>query len=257
MLYFDSHAHYDADQFDADRDTLLSALPNSGVCGVINAADSIKSCHQSIKLAEKYPYIWATVGVHPHNVQKTAKDTIAQLREFSKHERVVAIGEIGLDYHYDFSPREIQKEWFAEQLALACELDLPVVIHDREAHADTMELLKKYRPKGVVHCYSGSLEIAKELVSMGFYLGFTGVITFRNAVKLVEVAQWIPLDKILIETDCPYMSPEPNRGKRNDSANLTYVLQKIAQIKQTNPEEIAAITTQNAKDLYHLPTSNL
>ena len=249
---FDSHAHYDADQFNDDRDGLLSSFENKGICGIINAADSIKSCQESIKLAEKHPFIWAAVGVHPHNVQKAAKDSINILRGLAQHERVVAIGEIGLDYHYDFSPRDIQKSWFSEQLALACELDMPVVIHDREAHNDTMELLKKYKPKGVVHCYSGSLEMAKELVSMGFYLGFTGVITFHNAAKLALAAEWIPLDRMLIETDCPYMSPEPYRGRRNDSTYLTYVVQKIAQIRNKTPEEIAKITAINARTLYNI-----
>jgi TatD DNase family protein len=252
MLLFDSHAHYDADQFDDDRDSLLSSLNNKGICGIINAADSIKSCYQSIKLAQKYPYIWATVGIHPHNVQKAAKDSINILRELAKNKRVVAIGEIGLDYHYDFSSRDIQKIWFSEQLALACEIDMPVVIHDREAHNDIMQLLKEYQPRGVVHCYSGSLEMAKELVSMGFYLGFTGVITFHNAAKLASVAEWIPQEKMLIETDCPYMSPEPFRGRRNDSTYLTYVIQKIAQIRHTTPEEIAKITINNTRELYKI-----
>lgn len=252
MKYFESHAHYDDRKFRDDREELLGELlPASGVSHVINIGCDVKSSERSIRLAEKYDYIHAAVGVHPHELYDMSSQTIDKLRELSKHPKCVAIGEIGLDYHYDTHPREFQRFWFIQQLRLAEETGLPVVIHSREASQETFDLIQATKVRrGSIHCYSGSAEMALDYVKMGFHIGIGGVVTFSNAKKLVEVVKAVPIEHILIETDCPYLAPVPNRGKRNDSTNLKYVVDKIAEIKQMTPEDVARITEQNAKDLF-------
>jgi len=248
---FDSHAHYDDAAFDSDRDSVLTALPAQGVCGVLNCADSHESCLKTLELAGRYSYIYAACGVHPHNAENTDWCVFeGQLRGFLREERCVAVGEIGLDYHYDFSPREAQLDLFERQLRLALELDMPVVVHDREAHADCLRLLKLYRPKGVMHCYSGSVEMAEELIAFGMYLGLGGAVTFPNAKKPRTVAAWVPQDRLLLETDCPYMTPVPFRGKRNSSAWIPYTAEAIAALRGTDAQTILNITEENTCRLF-------
>lgn len=252
-MYFDSHTHYDDERFDEDRKQLLEELPLRGVSYVVNAAASMKSAHTSVQLADEYEYIYATVGVHPHEVESMTDKDIEILRNLAKHPKVVAIGEIGLDYYYDFSPRELQREWFSAQLGLAKELNLPVVIHSREACQQTFDMIIESEiNQGVIHCFSGSKELAKEYVKRGFYIGIGGAITFKNARKTLEVVQDIPLDRILIETDCPYLTPVPHRGKRNDSSYLVHVVDKIAEIKGLSTEEVSKVTRDNAKKLFKI-----
>lgn len=250
-MYFDSHAHLDDRRFDADREEIIDGLAGCGVGLVMNIGCDLTSSLQSVALAHKYPFIYAAVGSHPDDAANVNEQTLALYRRLAADERVKAIGEIGLDYHYEDPPREIQRPAFRAQLELARELGLPVVVHEREAHADAMELIREFSDvHGVFHCYSGALEQAKELVSRGWYIGFTGVVTFKNARKAVEVASWLPLDRILIETDCPYMAPEPHRGRRNDSRLVPLVAQKIAEIKGLAPETVARATTENACRLF-------
>lgn len=250
-MYFESHAHYDDKQFKSDRDQLLKLLPSCGVDIVINSASSMKTSRTGIQLAEKYDYIYAAVGVHPHELYDMSDESIAQLRRLAGHKKVVAIGEIGLDYHYDTHPRPTQRFWFKKQLKLAEDLRMPVIIHSREASQETFDMIRESKVrKGVIHCYSGSPEMALDYVKMGFYIGIGGVLTFPNAKKLVETAEVVPLEKILIETDSPYLSPVPNRGKRNDSRNLEYVVNTLADIKNLSPEKVANVTFQNGKKLF-------
>lgn len=247
---FDSHAHYDSDAFDDDREELISALPSQGVCGVINCASDIATSLTSLELAKKYGFIYAACGVHPHEAEKAQSDYLSVLRSLCSEKKCVAVGEIGLDYHYDFSPRDVQLKVFEEQLVLANELCLPVVIHDREAHEDTMELLKKHRPKGVVHCFSGSAEMAKEVLKLGMYIGLGGATTFKNARKPLEVAAMVPDDRLVIETDCPYMTPVPFRGQRNDSSFIPYSANIIAGVRNTTADELLELTKKNANCLF-------
>lgn len=252
---FDSHAHYDDKQFDGDRDELLRSLPSKGVCAVINCASDLKSSATSAELSEKYPFFWCACGVHPHEAEKELKTADINKIEkrivnFTEKKKCVAIGEIGLDYHYDFSPRELQKEIFELQLKLSKELDLPVIVHDREAHEDTMTLLKKYRPKGVVHCFSGSVEMAREVLKLGMYIGLGGAVTFKNAKKPVAVAAETDIDRILLETDCPYMAPVPFRGTRCSSDMIAYSAQTIASVKNMDVQTLVDAATENTKRLF-------
>lgn len=249
---FDSHAHYDSDAFDADRKELLSALPEQGVCGIINCGSDMASSLKSLELADEFDYIYAACGVHPHEAEGCKRGYISVLEKLCKEKKCVAVGEIGLDYHYDFSPRDIQQKVFEEQLILAKELDLPVIIHDREAHEDTLNLLKKYKPKGVVHCFSGSVEMAKEIVKLGMYIGLGGAVTFKNARKPREVAEYVPSEMLLIETDCPYMTPVPFRGKRCDSSFIPYTAEVIAEVRGVTSQEILDLTKVNANKLFGL-----
>ena len=249
---FDSHAHYDSEAFDADRKELLNALPERGVCGIINCASDMASSLTSLELADEFEFIYAACGVHPHEAEGCKDGYISVLKKLCTEKKCVAVGEIGLDYHYDFSPRDIQKTVFEQQLILAKELDLPVIIHDREAHEDTMNLLKKYTPKGVVHCFSGSAEMAKEVVKLGMYIGLGGAATFKNARKPREVAEVVPSDKLLIETDCPYMTPVPFRGQRCDSSFIPYTAEVIAQVRGITVDEILDLTRKNANTLFGL-----
>lgn len=250
-MYFDTHSHYTDEAFDADRDETIAAVYNSGVELIMNASSDLESSLKALELAEKYPYIYATVGWHPHDA-KTFNDESGELiRQWCKLSKVRAIGEIGLDYYYDLSERDVQREVFTRQMELAKELNMPVVIHDREAHADCMEIIRKFpEVRGEFHCYSGSAEMAKEILNMGWYLGFTGAITFKNARKSHEVIDICPIDRILIETDCPYLAPVPHRGKRNDSRNLPYMAQTIAEVKGLRADEIANITKENGRRFF-------
>ena len=250
-MYFESHAHYDDKQFNKDRQTLLECLPQYGVDVVINSGSDLESSYVGKQLSEQYDYIYFAAGVHPHELYHMSEKTIQQIRQLAEHKKCVAIGEIGLDYHYDTFPKQTQKYWFEKQLSLAKLLHIPVIIHSREASQDCFDIIKKSGvEKGVIHCYSGSLEMAEEYVKMGFLIGIGGVLTFPNAKKLVEVAKKISLEHILIETDSPYLSPVPNRGKRNDSRNLEFIVKKLAEIKGGSPTDIANATLENGKKLF-------
>lgn len=249
---FDTHAHYDDERFDEDREQVIRSLPEKGVAAVMNIGCSIDSSRQSIAMAEAIPFFYAAVGVHPQEAAAVEDGYLSILRELAAHEKVKAIGEIGLDYYYEAETKERQKKIFIEQIELAKELDLPAIIHDRDAHGDTMDILRTHRPKGIVHCYSGSAEMAKELVDLGMYIGFTGALTFKNARKAVESVEAIPLDRLLLETDCPYMAPEPMRGHRSDSSLIAYTAQKMAQIKGLDPQEMIDIAAENARRVYDI-----
>ena len=250
-MLFDTHAHMDDRSFDADRESLLASLPEQGIGLLMNPACSLESSRNAVKLAEKYNYIYAAVGSHPDAADEVNAETLAEYRELCKLEKVKAIGEIGLDYHYEDIPRESQLRAFRAQMALAREVGLPVIVHEREAHEDGMRIVEEFpEVRGVFHCYSGSAEMAKWLVNRGWYIGFTGVLTFKNARKAVETAAVIPLDRIVLETDCPYMSPEPFRGKRNDPSRLCRMAEKLSEIRGLPLEEIHRVTTENGKRLY-------
>src|SRR5471030_1248134 len=234
----DSHAHYDDEDFNEDRDRVLHEIRENGVIGVLNCAASYDSLKTTDRLTKDYDFIFGALGIHPENANEMKEDTLDEIKVYIKNnDKIVAIGEIGLDYYWDQNPsKNVQKEVFRKQMNLARELNLPVIIHDREAHKDTLEIMKEFPEViGVVHCFSGSVEFAKECISLGYYIGFTGVVTFKNAKKLVEVAKEIPLEKILVETDCPYMAPEPNRGKRNKSDYIEHIINRIAEIKEIDP----------------------
>jgi TatD DNase family protein len=249
---FDSHAHYDSEDFNEDRKELLNALPQRGICGVVNCASDLATSLTCLELADEYNYIYAACGVHPHEASKCKEGYISVLKKLCMSKKCVAVGEIGLDYHYDFSPRDVQLKFFEEQIILANELNLPIIVHDREAHEDTMTLLKKHKPKGVVHCFSGSVEMAKEVIKLGMYIGLGGAVTFKNARKPIEVAAFVPDDRLVIETDCPYMTPVPYRGQRNDSSYIPYSAEVIAGVRNTTAEEILNLTRKNANTLFGL-----
>lgn len=249
---FDSHAHYTDKSFNDDREIMLGSLRESGVCGVINCGADIESSVFSLELAKKYPFIYAACGVHPEEVETVDKDYTVTLRNLAKNEECVAIGEIGLDYYWRQDTKSQQKEMFENQIVLAKELNLPIIVHDREAHNDTLEILKKHKPEGVLHCFSGSVETAKEVLKLGMYIGLGGAVTFKNARKAVEVAEMLPLDRLLLETDCPYMAPVPMRGKRNNSTYISYIAEKIAEIKGLDPQTVLDVTTENTKKLFNI-----
>ena len=251
-MIFDTHAHYDDEQFDGDRDELLKSMPDLGVGTIVDVSATYESCEKGLALAGKYPHVYAAIGVHPDEVGELNEDKIQHMKELCRNKKVVAVGEIGLDYYWDNESHEIQQKWFIRQLELAGEVKKPVIIHSREAAADTMYIMKNYAQGlgGVIHCYSYSREMAEEYVKMGFYIGIGGVVTFKNAKKLKDVAAAIPIEKIVLETDCPYMAPEPYRGKRNQSSYIRYVAEKIAELKAMSQEEVIAVTEKNARDLY-------
>lgn len=255
MMYgniFDTHAHYSDEKFEEDRDELLSSLPSSGVINVINCGCSLKSCKESIELCEKYDYFYCALGIHPSDITDTSYTELEEIKKLYSNKKCVAVGEIGLEYFYDFIPKSVQLDFFDKQLVLAKELDLPVIVHDREAHEDTMKLLKKYQPKGVVHCFSGSAEMAKEVLKLGMYIGLGGAVTFKNARKPIEVAQMLPMDRLLLETDCPYMTPVPFRGKRNSSDLIAYTAEKLAEVKGTDTQELINAANENARKLFNI-----
>lgn len=254
-MIFESHAHYDDDAFDEDRDTLLPSLPENGIATVINVGASLESCKTTIGLMEKYPFVYGAIGVHPNETAELNEENFKWLKEQCTLEKVVAVGEIGLDYYWNEPEPAIQKKWFEKQLEMAREVKLPVIIHSRDAAKDTLDIMKSFHAEeigGVIHCFSYTKEMAREFLNMDFYFGIGGVITFKNARKLKEAVEYIPIDKILLETDSPYLAPEPNRGKRNSSLNLPYVAKEIAAIKNMDYEEVVAITEKNAKELFRL-----
>ena len=253
-MLFDTHAHMDDRAFDGDREELLSSLPGQGIALLMNPGCSLASSRAASRLSQEYDYIYAAVGSHPDAADEVDEAVLEEYRKLCKlNPKIKAIGEIGLDYHYEDIPREIQQRAFRMQLELAQELDLPVIVHEREAHEDGLKIIAEFpEVTGVFHCYSGSAEMAKLLVDRGWYIGFTGVLTFKNARKAVEVAQSIPLERIVLETDCPYMSPEPFRGKRNDPSRLCYMAEKLAQLRSLPVERIHEITVENGKRLYRI-----
>lgn len=253
-MIFDTHAHLDDRAFDADREALLSQLPSNGVGLLMNPGCSLASSLAAVELAKKYDYVYAAVGSHPDAADEVNEQVLSRYRELvKKNPKVRAIGEIGLDYHYEDIPREIQQRAFRAQMALAAELNLPVIVHEREAHEDGMKIVREYPGViGVFHCYSGSLEMAQWLIARGWYIGFGGVLTFKNAKKALQVAANIPLERIVLETDCPYMAPEPFRGRRNDPGKLCRVAEKLAQLRGKTAEEIQAVTLENGRALYRI-----
>ena len=255
MMIFDTHAHYDDEQFDEDRDELLASMQACGVEAVTNIGASLATSQNTIELTKKYPFVYGAIGVHPNEVEDLNEDGIAWLKENSALPKIVAIGEIGLDYYWDEPGREIQKKWFLRQLELAREVKLPVVIHSRDAAKDTLDIMKSFHAEnlgGVIHCFSYTKEMAREYLNMGFFLGIGGVVTFKNAKKLKEVVEYMPMEQMVLETDCPYLSPVPNRGKRNSSLNLPYVVEEVARIKGISEDEVIEITNRNAKTMYRL-----
>ncbi|MDD5603406.1 MAG: TatD family hydrolase [Eubacteriales bacterium] len=255
-MIYDTHAHYDDSSFDEDRYSVIEGLRAKGIGCVVNISADMLSIRESIALAEKYEFFYSSVGIHPHNAEEYNAENEALLYGFSNNEKVKAIGEIGLDYHYDHPARDIQKKVFAAQLDIAAKTGLPVIIHDREAHEDVLNIIREKAEglSGVVfHCYSGSVEMAKELFKMGFYISIGGALTFKNSRKLPEVVSFMPLDRIMLETDCPYLAPDPYRGKRNDSGYLYLTARKISEIKGISYEETAAATTENAIKFFGLP----
>ena len=253
-MLFDTHAHMDDRAFDADREELLTTLPQQGITLLMNPGCSLESSKNASLLSQKYDYIYAAVGSHPDVADEVNEAVLEEYRKLCKQNpKIKAIGEIGLDYHYEDIPREIQLKAFRAQMELARELELPVIVHEREAHEDGMSVVREFpQVSGVFHCYSGSAEMARQLVDKGWYIGFTGVLTFKNARKAVEVASSIPLERIVLETDCPYMSPEPFRGKRNDPGKLYRMAEKLAEIRGLSVDEIHAVTVENGKRLYRI-----
>lgn len=254
MRLFDTHAHYYDDAFGSDRDEVLSALPAAGVERVVCPGCDLPTTRQSLALAERYPFLYFAAGLHPENLEGASLSDLDGVRALARHPKCAAIGEIGLDYYWkDNPPRELQQKVFARQLELAAELDLPVIVHDREAHQDCLEVVRAHpEVRGVYHCYSGSLEDAKVLVKLGWMLSFTGVITYKNARKALEVIEWLPMDRIMVETDSPYLTPEPFRGKRNDSGKVHLVAEAIARVKGMDPEEAARITLENGTRFFRI-----
>lgn len=255
-MIFETHAHYDDDRFQEDRESLIASMPERGIERIINVGASIASTKTTLALAEKYEFVYAAVGVHPSDIADLNEETYGWLKEQTSWEKTVAVGEIGLDYYWDKEPevQERQRYWFRRQLELARETGLPVIIHSRDAAADTLEVMKEAHAgdiPGVIHCYSYSKELAQEFVKMGYYIGVGGVVTFKNAKKLKETVETLPLERILLETDCPYMAPEPHRGERNDSSYIPLVVEKIAELKGVDAETVERVTEENARRLFH------
>ncbi len=252
-MIFDTHAHYDDEAFDKDRDELLKGMRSKGVEFIVNVGASMDSARKTLELAKKYPFVYAAMGVHPSETKELTEEDMQWIKEAASCEKVVAIGEIGLDYYWPEPEPSIQKKWFERQLQLAGEVKLPVVVHSRDAAKDTLDILKGWRKdltKGVIHCFSYTKETAREYLNMDYYFGIGGVLTFKNAKKLAEAAEYIPLERILLETDCPYLAPEPYRGKRNQSDYIDFVAQKLSEIKKISKEEILAKTMENAREFY-------
>ncbi len=253
-MIIDTHAHYDDEQFDTDRDELLKSMHDGGIGLIVNAASTLESWGKIQRLTEEYPFVYGAVGIHPDEAGTLTEEHMSEMERLLDLEKIVAVGEIGLDYYWDNESHDVQKKWFIRQLELAKKKDMPVIIHSREAAADTMEIMRGYASgmRAVIHCYSYSVEMAREYVKMGYYIGIGGVVTFKNAKKLVNVVKEIPLTSIVLETDCPYLAPVPYRGKRNSSLYLPYVAEKIAEIKGVNIEEVVRQTEENSRMLYDL-----
>lgn len=254
-MFFDSHAHYYDEQYNPDRNEVLKKAYDSGVKYVLSASSDVASAIENISLARQFDFVYAAVGIHPHNVIDLNNNIISAMADFAAFPKVVAIGEIGLDYFYDNATREAQKIAFAKQIYMALNLKLPIIVHDRDAHEDTLAILKNENARqtgGVLHCFTGSVEMAREVLKNNFYISIAGPVTFKNAKKLIDVVKYVPDDRLMIETDCPYLTPEPFRGKRNDSGYIRYTAEKIAEIKGRTVEEIAQITTANAKRLFNI-----
>lgn len=249
---FDTHSHYDDMKFNPDREMVLDTLQSQGVSLVVSCGCDIDTTQFNFDLSQKYDYIYFAAGFHPENLDGANLDDLKIIEKFAKNSKCVAIGEIGLDYHWMNSSKQEQKDFFEAQLELANKLDMPVIVHDREAHGDTLDILKQYKPKGVLHCFSGSKEMAKEIIKMGMYIGLNGVVTFSNARKSLEVVKEIPLERLVLETDCPYLAPVPMRGKRNDSSYIPYTAEKIAQVLNIDTQELINITNTNGKRLFAL-----
>ncbi len=254
-MIFESHAHYDDEEFDEDRDSLLASMPENGIEYIINVGANLRTTENTIALTEQYPFIYGAAGVHPSDTAELNEENFAWLKEQCSKPKIVAVGEIGLDYYWDEPDREIQKKWFQRQLALAAEKKLPVIIHSRDAAKDTLDIMKKMecqKMSGVVHCFSYPKEIAREVLNMGFYLGIGGVVTFQNAKAVKEVVKYAPLDRILLETDSPYLAPVPHRGERNSSLYIPLIAEEIAKIKGIEYDKVVRITNENAKKLFHI-----
>lgn len=252
---FDSHAHYDDEEFDNDRKEVMEELKKDGVIGIMNCSSSYKSIAKTCELINTWDFIYGAIGIHPENADEFKEEMLQEFKEIiKKNPKLKAIGEIGLDYYWDENPdREIQKDVFRKHMKLAEELKLPVIIHDRDAHEDTLNIMKEFpNVKGVVHCFSGSVEFARECLKLGYYIGVTGVVTFKNAKKVVQVVREVPVERLLVETDCPYMAPEPNRGKRNKSSYIKYVIEKIADIKEIDPKELNMEVNKNLQNLFKI-----
>ncbi|MCH5315019.1 MAG: TatD family hydrolase [Eubacterium sp.] len=249
---FDTHSHYDDEKFNPDREELINSLQSQGVSYIVSCGCDINTTKFNFELADKYDFLYFASGFHPECLEGATLDDLRIIKEYAKDKKCVAIGEIGLDYHWMSSTKEVQQEFFRTQIELAKEMDLPVIVHDREAHGDTLDILKDTKPKGVVHCFSGSKEMAKEIIRLGMYIGLNGVVTFSNARKSLEVAKEIPIERLVLETDCPYLAPTPFRGKRNNSAYIAYTAQKIAEVLDMDTQELLNITEANAKRLYNL-----
>lgn len=254
-MIFESHAHYDDEAFDADREELLGSMQKAGISRIVNVGASLRGVKDTVELMEKYPFLYGAVGIHPDEVGELNEERLEWIRSLCALEKTVAVGEIGLDYYWDKMPRQTQKEWFVRQLALAKEVDLPVIIHSREAAKDTFEIMKSehaHTTGGVIHCFSNSKEMARDYLDLGYYIGIGGVVTFKNARVMKEVAAYVPLDRILVETDCPYLAPTPFRGKRNSSLYLPYIIEEIARLKGISAQEVEETTYQNAMRMYRL-----
>ncbi len=249
---FDTHSHYDDEQFDSDRDSLLGSMAEKGVIGIVSCGVDIETTKFNLELSKRFDNFYFAAGFHPENLEGFELSDLTEIEAFSKDEKCVAIGEIGLDYHWMSSTKEKQKDFFEAQLELAKRLDMPVIVHDREAHGDTLEILKKTAPKGVLHCFSGSKEMAREIIKLGMYIGLNGVATFKNARKSLEVIKEIPIERLVLETDCPYLCPEPCRGRRNDSSYIPYIAERIGEVLGLSAQEVLDITAENAKRLYNI-----
>lgn len=247
---FDTHAHYDDERFQDDRDLLLSSLPDQGVEKIVTCGCDIESTEFSRQLSQQYDFIYYAAGFHPENLENVKLSDIDRIEQLAKDEKCVAVGEIGLDYHWMNVDKKTQIEFFEAQIHLAEKLNLPIIVHDREAHGDTLDVLKAAKPKGVLHCFSGSKEMAREIIKIGMYIGLNGVATFKNARKSLEVVREIPLERLVLETDCPYLAPEPHRGKRNDSSLIPFIAQRIAEVLEMDTQDVLDITNKNAKKLY-------
>ena len=249
---FDTHSHYDDEKFSPDREMLISTLQSQGVSNVVSCGCDTETTRFNFDLAQTYDFMYFAAGFHPECLEGASLKDLELIKKFAQNKKCVAIGEIGLDYHWMSSTKEVQKEFFTAQIELAADLDLPVIVHDREAHGDTLDILKATKPKGVVHCFSGSKEMAREIIKLGMYIGLNGVVTFNNARKSLEVVKDIPLDRLVLETDYPYLAPVPYRGKRNDSSLIPFIAEKIAALLEMDTQELLNITNKNAKKLYNL-----